>query len=129
MSKEDSSEGTGDALLNRYMTGDWDAVGQMGEQVDEDRKIVLEIVDRMKEVRKKTLLGRTNEELMQDREAVELAKRQIRALGARTHTRNKLRKAGMALQLFKTRCESRELKRESRGAKRFGKTRRRDRRK
>ena len=33
-------------------------------------------------------------------------------LGARTHSRNKLRTSGMPLQLFKTMCEVRELKRE-----------------
>ena len=36
------------------------------------------------------------------------AKRQLRVLDARTYTRNNLRKAGMALQLYKTRCELRE---------------------
>ena len=81
---------------------------QMDEQVEEDHMIVLEIVGRMTEVQAKTQIGRTNEELTQDREAVESAKRQIRALAARTHTRNKLRKAGMALQLYKTRCGFRE---------------------
>ena len=103
-----SEEETADVLLNQLMTGDWDAVGQMAEQVEDDHRIVQEIVERMKDIQAKTKTGRTNEELMQDREAVESAKRQIRALDARTHTRNKLRKAGMTLQLYKTRCELRE---------------------
>ena len=126
ISKVDSSEGTEDVLSKRLMTGYWDAVDQMAEQVEEDHRIALEIAEGMQEVQAKTPIGRTNGEFMQYREAAESAQRQIMALGARTHTRSKLRKAGMVLQLFKTGCELREIK--SRSVKSFGNTRRRDRR-
>ena len=80
----------------------------MAEQVEGDHRIAKELVERMKEIQAKPQVGRTTEELMQDREAVESAKRQLRVSDARTYTRNKLRKAGMATQLYKTRCEVRE---------------------
>ena len=99
MSKEESLNGTGDPLLNRLMTGDCDAVDKMSEEVEDDHKAVLEIVERMKKVQEKTLIGRTDEELAQDREALRLSKSEMGTLGDRTHTRNKLRKARMTLQI------------------------------
>ena len=112
MSKGESLNGTGDPLLNRLMTGDLDAVGKMSEEVEDDHKTVLEIVERMKKVQEKAFLGRTDGELAQDREALRLSKSEMGTLDTRTHSRDKLRKAGMTLQLFKTICEVRELKRE-----------------
>ena len=94
------------------MAGDWEALGKMCEEVEEDRMIALEIVERVKKVQEKTSIGRTNEELAQDKEALSLSNRQMGALDDRTHNRNKLGKAGMTLQLFKTTREVRELKRE-----------------
>ena len=112
MSKEESLDGTGDPLLNRLMTGDWAEVDKMSEEVEEDHKVVLEIVERMKKVQERTFLGRTDEELAQDKEALRLEKSQMGTLGARTHTRNKLRKDGLTLQLYKTMCEVREQRRD-----------------
>ena len=113
VSREVSPSGAGDQLSIRLLTGDWDAVDQMCEELEGSRKIALAIVDRMKRLQEKTTIGRTDEELEQDREAFRLANSQIKTLGDRTYYRNKLRKSGMALQLFKTMCEVRELGREA----------------
>ena len=108
MGAEDSTEEVEDVLLNQLTKEDWNAVGRMTEQVEADQKFALELVGRMGELQAKPEEGRTNEELMQDREVLESAKRQLRILDARTYNRNKLRKAGMALELYKIRCELRE---------------------
>ena len=42
---------------------------------------MLEIVERMKKVQEKTLLGRTDEELAHDREALRLAKSEMGTFG------------------------------------------------
>ena len=64
----------------------------------------------MHEIQAKPEEGRSNAELMQDREAVAPAKRQLRVLDAGNYVRDKLRKAGMALQLYKAKRELREEK-------------------
>ena len=100
----ESLEETSDPLLNRLMTGYWDAVDEMSAEVEEDCKTVQEIVERMQKIQEKSLLGRTNEELAQDREELRTSKSQIRDLNDKSQTRDKLRRAGMTLQLYKTKC-------------------------
>ena len=112
--KGDSTEEAEDVLVDQLMKGDWNAVGRMAEQVGADQELLGELTEGMQEIQEKPEEGSSNEELMQDRESIDSAKRQLRVLDARTYTRNKLRKAGVALQLYKTRCELREKNKKER---------------
>ena len=48
------------------MTGDWNAVDEMSEDLNKDLNTVQEVVVKMRELREKTLLERPDDELKQD---------------------------------------------------------------
>ena len=94
-------DGFGDPLLSRLMTGDWSAVDEMSEDINQDREIVQEIKEKMLAMKERMLLERTDKELKQDKIALTKARMAMAILGKRTKNRDQLRESGITLQLYR----------------------------
>ena len=94
--------GFGDPLLSRLMTGDWNAVDEMAEDINKALDTVQEVEGEMQALKEKTLLGRTDEELKRDKDALFKARWTMKTLEKWAQKRDNLRAAGITLQLLKT---------------------------
>ena len=108
--KEREQESLGGPLLNRLMMGDLIAVGEMGEDGNKDLDLVQEVVATMRALRERTLMVRSDEELKHDTETLVGAKKKMNVLKENAQNRDKMREAGMALQLFRTMIKTKDGK-------------------
>ena len=74
-------------------------------QLREEQGNFEELTEKMEEILNKPKEGRTEAEYWQDREAIEVLKRQFRKLGIKTHGRQLQRQGGISHQLHKRKGE------------------------
>ena len=77
-SREDWAEELGDILIDQFLKGNWSAVDRMTAQVREEQDNFDELMGKMEELLSKPKEGRTEAEFWQDKEAIEVLKRQFR---------------------------------------------------
>ena len=78
------------------MTGHWAAVGEMAEEIQKDEEPILEVMITLQELKEKTKIIRTDDEVKRGTESLQGTKK-TQKLRRRAQKRDDLRIAGMAM--------------------------------